>query len=120
MRADLAAVLTRTGGMALIGTGLAEEEHTPELLELLREHAVLPRRAGLVRVLDQPRAAGTAADHLDAESLASALLGAFYADYLAGRTADPGWADRVVAALLRRGADPPGPRGTLRLTPPPS
>ncbi|MEV8099036.1 TetR/AcrR family transcriptional regulator [Kitasatospora sp. NPDC085879] len=98
--ADLAAVLTRTGGMALIGTCLAEEDHTPDLLELLREHAVIPRRAGLVRVLDQARAAGTAAIDLDAESLASALLGVFCADYLAGRTAGPGWADRIVAALL--------------------
>ncbi|MEV6210170.1 TetR/AcrR family transcriptional regulator [Kitasatospora sp. NPDC051914] len=98
---DFAAALTRTGGMALIGTCLAEEKHTPELLELLREHAVLPRHAGLVQVLDQARAGGTVAAHPDAESLASALLGAFYADYLAGRTGDPGWADRVVAALLR-------------------
>jgi AcrR family transcriptional regulator len=112
MRADLAAqladfadTLTRTGGMALIGTCLAEEKHTPELLELLREHAVLPRRAGLVQVLREARSRGALAGHVDPESLASALLGTFYSDYLAGRTVASGWADRTVAALLGHGPD---------------
>jgi len=98
--ADFAATLTRTGGMALIGTCLAEENHTPELMELLREHAVLPRRAALRQTLDHARRQGALAVDADPDTLTSALLGAFYADYLAGRSGPSGWAERIVAALL--------------------
>ncbi|MDF3301042.1 TetR/AcrR family transcriptional regulator [Streptomyces tropicalis] len=98
--ADFADTLARTSGMVLVGTCLAEEAHTPELLELLREHAVEPRRAAVRRLLDRARAQGLLRPEADLDASASALLGAFYADHLAGRATDEGWADRTVSAVL--------------------
>ena len=56
--ADLVAVLgdfrkklLRPNGMAMIGTLLAEEPHTPKLLALFREKIVAPRRDGLLAIL---------------------------------------------------------------------
>ena len=64
-RADLIATLRhfRTGverpfGMALVGTALAEEHHTPELLAQFRENLVEPRRQMLRSVLERARARG--------------------------------------------------------------
>ena len=66
---DFAATVERVRGMALIGTCPAEEDHTPELLALLRERTVLPRRALLREVLEQARDRGEAS----CASAASAL-----------------------------------------------
>ena len=52
---DFAAVLARVRGMPMIGTCLAEEAHTPELLQLLRARTVLPRRELLLRSLAAAR-----------------------------------------------------------------
>ncbi|MFF4652863.1 TetR/AcrR family transcriptional regulator [Streptomyces sp. NPDC001380] len=111
--ADFAAALRRAGGTALVGTCLAEEQHTPELLGLLREHAVRPRLAALRATLDRARREGVGAA-ADPDALASALLGAVCADHLAGRDAGEDWAGRTVAAVLGppRPPDPPaGPVG---------
>jgi AcrR family transcriptional regulator len=97
---DFAQSLGRGNGMALIGTCLAEEAHTPQLLRLFREHAVLPRRAALRAVLERARASGELTADADPEVLVSALLGTFYADYLAGRATAPGWGQRTVDAVL--------------------
>jgi hypothetical protein len=90
--------------MALFGTCLAEEAHTPQLLRLLREHAVLPRLAALRAVLDKARTRGCVPRDADLEALASALLGSCYADCLAGRATAPGRARRIVDAVLGPGA----------------
>ncbi|MCD0486468.1 TetR/AcrR family transcriptional regulator [Streptacidiphilus sp. ASG 303] len=105
--ADFAAALRRAGGTALVGTCLAEEQHTPELLRLLREHAVRPRLAALRASLDRARREGVGAA-ADPDALASALLGAVCADHLAGRDAGEDWAGRTVVAVL----GPPRPPGT--------
>ncbi|GAB4098574.1 TetR/AcrR family transcriptional regulator [Sinomonas halotolerans] len=96
---DFSATIERVNGMALIGTCLAEEAHTPELLALLRQRTVLPRRALLREALERARAAGEF-EAEDLEPLVSALLGPFYADYMAGRSGDPGWAARAVDLVL--------------------
>ncbi|MFE0511350.1 TetR/AcrR family transcriptional regulator [Streptomyces sp. NPDC058964] len=98
--ADFAATLTRTHGMSLIGTCLAEEAHTPELLAHFREHAVQPRRTAVRRLLERARAQGALAPDADPDALTSALLGVFYADHLAGRATDEDWAERAAAAVL--------------------
>ncbi|AVZ76717.1 TetR family transcriptional regulator [Streptomyces lunaelactis] len=98
--ADFAATLTRTPGMALIGTCLAEEAHTPELLQLFRECAVQPRRDAMRRLLDRACVQGVLASGADPDAVTSALLGASYADHLAGRTTAEGWAERTVAGVL--------------------
>lgn len=119
MRADLVAILEdfaatieRVRGMALIGTCLAEEAHTPELLALLRERTVNPRRALLRQVLEAARARGEVRVGADLEAAVSALLGPFYADYMAGRGGRMGWAedavDLVLPALRPPGAESRG------------
>ncbi|WP_282702311.1 TetR/AcrR family transcriptional regulator [Streptomyces sp. CC219B] len=106
---DFAATVERVNGMALIGTCLAEEDHTPDLLALLRERTVLPRRALLREVLEQAREAGQVRPDADLEPAVSALLGPFYADYMAGRGGRPEWAeqavDLVLAALAPQASD---------------
>ncbi|GAA5029580.1 TetR/AcrR family transcriptional regulator [Streptomyces siamensis] len=97
---DFAATIERVNGMALIGTCLAEEAHTPELLALLRERTVLPRRALLRDALEQAQQAGHIREDTDLEAAVSALLGPFYADYMAGRGGHPQWAEEAVALVL--------------------
>ncbi|MGZ4630764.1 MAG: TetR/AcrR family transcriptional regulator [Oryzihumus sp.] len=105
-RADLVAILEdfattvqQVNGMALIGTCLAEEARAPELLQLLRERTVLPRRALLREVLDRAVVAGELVAGADLDAAVSALLGPYYADHLAGRVA-PGWAPAAVDLVL--------------------
>ncbi|GAA0597058.1 TetR/AcrR family transcriptional regulator [Streptomyces crystallinus] len=97
---DFARTVERVNGMALIGTCLAEEDHTPELLALLRERTVLPRRALLREVLERGREEGSVRADADLEAAVSALLGPFYADHLAGRGGRPGWAEQAVDLTL--------------------
>ena len=102
---DFAAVLARVHGMPMIGTCLSEEAHTPELLQLLRARTVLPRRELLLEVLAAAGKRGELREGVDPEVVVSALLGTFYADYLAGRFAveepgAPGWAEAAVDVVL--------------------
>ncbi|CCK27810.1 hypothetical protein BN159_3431 [Streptomyces davaonensis JCM 4913] len=105
---DFAATVERVRGMALIGTCLAEEAHTPELLALLRERTVLPRRALLCHVLEQARDRGEIRPDADLDAAVSVLLGPFYADYMAGRGGRAGWAEDAVDLVLA-GLRPTGP-----------
>jgi AcrR family transcriptional regulator len=108
-RADLVALLRhlrrgaeRPFGMAMIGTVLAEEDHTPQLLALFRERVVAPRRGAIRAVLDAARErdelrAGAGAD-LDAA--VQALVGAYYAQYLSGAPFPRRWPGSVVDVVL--------------------
>ncbi|MEZ5402093.1 MAG: TetR/AcrR family transcriptional regulator [Bryobacteraceae bacterium] len=87
---DLAAILVnfrrsllRPNGMALVGTVLAEEAHTPDLLRLFRERIVAPRRASLRAVLDRARKAGQLRRGARIDAAVAMLIGAVYARYLA-------------------------------------
>ncbi|MGW9026140.1 TetR/AcrR family transcriptional regulator [Streptomyces sp. NPDC055722] len=104
---DFAATIERVNGMALIGTCLAEETHTPELLALLRERTVLPRRTLLREALEQAQQTGQIREDADLEAAVSTLLGPFYADYMAGRGGHPQWAEQAVDLVLTaiRGGD---------------
>ncbi|MFI1564431.1 TetR/AcrR family transcriptional regulator [Streptomyces sp. NPDC020490] len=97
---DFAHALHSNHGMALIGTCLAEEPHTPALLRHFREHAVLPRRAALRATLERARDRGALPACTDPEPLVSALLGAVSADHLAGRAHTPDSARATVRAVL--------------------
>ncbi|MFI1166983.1 TetR/AcrR family transcriptional regulator [Streptomyces sp. NPDC020801] len=103
---DFAATVERVRGMAMIGTCLAEEAHTPELLALLRERTVIPRRALLRKVLEDARERGEVRPGADLEAAVSALLGPFYADYMAGRGGHMGWAEQAVDLVIA-GLRPP-------------
>lgn len=102
--ADCAQTLTRHHAMALLGTCLSEEVHAPRLLELWREHLLLPRRTTLYAALRQAVADGALPGDADLEALTSALLGSLCADHLAGRTLPPDWARRTVDVLFGTGA----------------
>jgi AcrR family transcriptional regulator len=91
LRADLIAHLRllrvglqRPNGMTMLGTVLAEENDTPELLALFRERLVKPRRSELRAVLQAARDRGELRPDVDLGVVVSALVGAFFARYLAG------------------------------------
>lgn len=75
--------LLRPNGMSLIGTVLAEESHTPDLIRLFRERIVTPRRTMLRAILDQAKARGEIRPDTDLDCAVNMLVGAFYARYLA-------------------------------------
>lgn len=107
VRTDLVAVLVdfartveRVRGMSLIGTCLAEEEHHPELLALLRDRTVLPRRALLGGLLEQAQQRGEIRMGADLDAAVSALLGPFYADYMVSSAVRAGWAESAVDLVL--------------------
>jgi AcrR family transcriptional regulator len=107
IRADLIAHVRyfRTGvsrpfGMAMVGTVLAEEHDTPQLLAFFRRHVIEPRRAMLRAVLARGRERGDLSPDADIEMGAQLLVGAYYAQYLAGVPFREGWDERVVDAVL--------------------
>ncbi len=75
--------LMRPNGMALIGTVLAEESHTPELLGLFRERLVNPRRAMLRAILERAEKRKELRPRVNLDCAVNMLVGAFYARYLA-------------------------------------
>src|SRR4029079_12248023 len=106
-RADLVAILRhlRRGGAwrfgrAMIGTVLAEEEHTPELLALFRERLVAPRRAAVRGVLEAARDRGELREDADLDAAVAALVGAYYAQCLAGLPFPRRWPAPVVDVVL--------------------
>jgi AcrR family transcriptional regulator len=92
----LRAGLERPHGMATFGTVLAEEHETPELLALFRERLVAPRRRELRAVLEAGRERGELRADADLDVAVAALVGAFFARYLAGEPLR----GRVVTALV--------------------
>lgn len=99
--------LLRPNGMALVGTVLAEEPHTPELLALFRERLVVPRRAQLRAILERARSRGELRDGVNPDVITSALVGAVYARYLAASAVPASFAAEVVDSLWRGIAQAP-------------
>lgn len=107
LRADLVAQLrhfrrgvSRPAGVALVGTVLAEEQETPGLLALYRERIVTPRRRLIRRVLELAVARGELRPDADLDLAGNALIGAYYAQYLAGTPFPDDWEEQVVAVIL--------------------
>lgn len=107
LRRDLAAILgamrrniRRLSAMGIIGTCLAEEQATPELLALFRERSIAPRRAEIRALIEAARLRGELRDDADTEAAVDLLMGAHHARYMAGGTFPRGWEDRVVAGVL--------------------
>ena len=106
-RADLIAELehfrraiSRPHGMALLGTVLAEEHETPELLAAFREYLVAPRRQALRAILDRAAARGELAADANLGLAVNLLVGAYYAQYLADIPFSEQWSAQVVDAVL--------------------
>jgi AcrR family transcriptional regulator len=96
----LRAGLERPFGMAMVGTVLAEEHATPELLALFRERLVAPRRRELRAVLEAARARGELRDAANVEVAVTALVGAFFARYLAGESLRGRFVTTLVDTIL--------------------
>jgi AcrR family transcriptional regulator len=106
-RADLVALLRhfragveRPHGMAMVGTVLAEERHTPELFAEFQMRLVEPRRRMLSSVLVRAQARGELAADADLETAVNALVGSYYAGYLASGRSPRDWPERVVELVL--------------------
>jgi AcrR family transcriptional regulator len=93
--------VSRPFGMAMVGTVLAEEHDTPQLLTFFRKHVIEPRREMLRAVLARARARGELRPGADIEMGTQMLVGAYYAQYLAGVPFREGWDERVVDTVLK-------------------
>jgi AcrR family transcriptional regulator len=91
--------LLRPNGPSLIGTVLAEESHTPELLRLFRKRIVTPRRHMLRQVLERAAALGELRRGVDPDTAAALLIGGFYAHYLANPRIPPRFPEEAVSLL---------------------
>lgn len=98
---DFQKKLLRPNGMAMIGTLLAEEQHTPKLIALFREKIVTPRREGLLAILKSAQVRGELNADADLEAAVNLLVGSFYARYLSGEGIPHDWPGRVVTLVLR-------------------
>ena len=96
----LRAGLERPYGMATLGTVLAEEHETPELLALFRERLVAPRRRELRAVLAAARDRGELRADADLDVAVAALVGAFFARYLAGESLGGRFVTSLVDTVL--------------------
>lgn len=97
--ANFSRSLLRPNGLSLIGTVLAEEEHTPDLIRLFRERLVAPRRAILRAILERARKRKELRPNADLDAAINLLVGAFYARYLAGSAITPDFTKQVVAIV---------------------
>ena len=88
--------LGRTNSMAVVGSLLTEERRHPELLEAFRRKLVEPRRQALRRILDEAVNGGELGASVDSEVLASMLIGAFYARYIASSDVPEHWPESVL------------------------
>lgn len=85
--------------MPLIGTLLAEEKHTPDLIALFRERVVKRRRQMLREVLVRARDRGEIRAHADIDIAVTMMIGSYYAEYLAEGTVERRWVERVVETV---------------------
>ena len=84
--------------MVLMGNFAGEAIRTPELLGILRRHAVEPRVALVERVLGQLRDSGAVRADIDARTIATMCFGAYFAAFYRG--GDSGRLPGQVVAVL--------------------
>jgi AcrR family transcriptional regulator len=70
--------------MVLMGNFAGEVTHTPELLEMLRKHAVEPRVTLVENVLLQLQADGSVSADLDRHTVATMCFGSFFGAFYRG------------------------------------
>jgi hypothetical protein len=86
--------------LAIIGSALAEEHATPELLATLREHIVRSRREMLHTILHKAQARNELAPQANIELAVSQFVGSYYALAIAGDPIPPDWAELLVDQVL--------------------
>jgi AcrR family transcriptional regulator len=118
-RADLVARLRhfragveRPNGMATLGTVLAEERHTPELLGLWRERLAAPRRDELRAILRRARDRGELRPDADVEATVAMLVGSYFAFYVERGRVRASWPEAEVDLVLGALAAPGTPAAT--------
>jgi AcrR family transcriptional regulator len=106
-RADLLQLVKRTAaaietlGISTVYTLVAEEHRRPELLERLRERAVLPGRAGGRRVLERARERGELRPDADIELALDMLIAPIYVRRVSGLPLPRGWERAAAGAVWR-------------------
>jgi AcrR family transcriptional regulator len=88
--------LRRDHSMQLLGTLLAEEERTPQLLGRFRARLSRPRRDALRGAIRAGIEEGSLPSDLDLEATVNVLIGSFYARYIGDGAIPTGWAARVL------------------------
>ncbi|QRP48592.1 TetR/AcrR family transcriptional regulator [Amycolatopsis sp. FDAARGOS 1241] len=84
--------------MVLMGDFAGEANRTPELLEILRKHAVQPRVGLLEKVLTQLQQRRAVSDGIDVRTIATMCFGTYFAPFYRGEVAKD-IPDDVVAVL---------------------
>jgi AcrR family transcriptional regulator len=84
--------------MVLMGNFAGEVIHTPELLEMLREHAVEPRVTLVENVLSELQTGGSVARNIDKRTIATMCFGAYFGAFYRGDPKEE-IPERVVAVL---------------------
>jgi AcrR family transcriptional regulator len=84
--------------MVLMGNFAGEAVRTPELLDILRRHAVEPRVALVERTLAQLREGGAVRADIDAHMIATMCFGAYFAAFYRGEDSKR-LPEQVVAVL---------------------
>lgn len=93
--------VSRRYGMSLLGTVLAEEHETPELLELYRHYVIQPRRHEVRAILEHAQERGELRADADLDLAVTMVIGAYYAQYLAGDPFLPDWAEQNVDTIFQ-------------------
>jgi AcrR family transcriptional regulator len=70
--------------MVLMGNFAGEVIHTPELLEMLRKHAVEPRVTLVENVLSELQANGALSQNIDKHTIANMCFGAYFGAFYRG------------------------------------
>jgi AcrR family transcriptional regulator len=84
--------------MVLMGNFAGEAIRTPELLDILRTHAIEPRVSLLEDVLGQLRSRGEVRDGIDPHTIAIMCFGSYFGAFYRGEPSK-GLAEKVVAVL---------------------
>ena len=74
--------------MVLMGNFAGEAIRTPELLEILRKHAVEPRVALVENVLSQLQERGAVRDEIDKHTIATLCFGSYHAAFYRGESVE--------------------------------
>lgn len=99
--ARTADALTSPGGLATLGSLLAQERRDPELLAAFRSRVFEPRHAVVHRILRDGIKDGTVAAETDLEAVDAGLFGALLARAVLGEPVDGAWIERVIAQTWR-------------------
>lgn len=94
--ARTADALTSPGGLATLGSLLAQERRDPELLAAFRRRVFDPRHAVVHGLLRDGVERGVVAADVDFEAVDAGLFGAVLARAVLGEPVDDAWIDRVI------------------------